>query len=173
MIARVCVCARLCGLRGFVRIRQAFGIIFVIDCSLSAPFDRIRDILHETMHNKHVRGKPLLIVANKQDLDESIDVIDLTYFFRVDELCNVLGTPCLIVPSGKFDHADLDKGFGWLLDNVVDNYKALKNRMRFNVLSPIKRFRRQRTSLPMRVSLECIRNGCFEAKRLVEWPFYV
>lgn len=104
------------------------------------------------MHNKHIRGKPLLIVANKQDLDESLDVIDITYFFRVDELCNLLGTPCLIVPCGQFDHAELSNGFAWLIDNVAENYKTLKNRMRFNVLSsPIKRFRRQRTSVPRKV----------------------
>lgn len=117
------------------------------------------------MHNKHVRGKPLLIVANKQDLDESIDVIDITYFFRIDELCNMLGTPCLIVPCGKFDHTDLSNGVGWLVDNVVENYKTLKNRMRFNVLSsPIKRFRRQRTSLPHKVEPFSIAIGTFVPK---------
>lgn len=106
------------------------------------------------MHNKYIRGKPLLIVANKQDLDQSIDVVDITYFFRIDELCNLLGTPCWIITSGAVDRTDLNNGIEWLVDTIVDNYKSLKNRIRFNGLltTPIKRFRRERTSLPKKVS---------------------
>lgn len=128
--------------------------MFVIDCSLDAPFEKMRDVLHKLMHNRHIRGKPLLIVANKQDLDHSIDVVDITYFFRIDELCNLLGTPCRIVTSGAADRSDLHTGMGWLVDAVFDNYKSLKNRIRFNgMFSPIKRFRRERTSLPKKVCL--------------------
>ncbi|XP_031625813.1 ADP-ribosylation factor 1-like isoform X2 [Contarinia nasturtii] len=129
---------------------DAFGIIFVIDCSLQAPFDKMREILQNLMHNKFIRGKPLLIVANKQDLDQSIDVVDITYFFRIDELCNLLGTPCNIVTSSIADRSDLQIGMEWLVDTIVDNYKSLKNRNRFNGLltTPIKRFKRERTSLP-------------------------
>lgn len=92
----------------------------------------------------------MLIVANKQDLDQSIDVIDITYFFNINELCNQLQTPCWIIPSGELNRTDLGEGMEWLLDNIIDNYKTLKNRMRFNGLlqSPITRFKRQRTSLP-------------------------
>lgn len=129
-------------------------MIFVIDCSLEAPFEKMRDVLHNVMHNKHIRGKPLLIVANKQDLQQSIDVVDITYFFRIDEICNLLETPCWIVPSGASDRTDLQSGMEWLVDTIVENYKTIKNRIRFNdsILSPIKRFRRDRTSLPRKVS---------------------
>lgn len=125
----------------------------MIDCSLQAPFEKMRDILHKLMHNRHIRGKPLLIVANKQDLDQSIDVIDITYFFRIDELCNLLGTPCWIITSGAADRSELQIGMEWMVDTIVDNYKSLKNRIRFNGLltTPIKRFRRERTSLPKKV----------------------
>lgn len=95
----------------------------------------------------------MLIVANKQDLDQSIDVIDITYFFNINELCNELETPCLIIPSGQLNRIELDDGMEWLIDNIMENYKTLKNRMRFNGLrqSPINRFMRQRTSLPQNV----------------------
>lgn len=129
-------------------------MIFVIDCSLQAPFDKMRDVLHKVMHNKHIRGKPLLIVANKQDLDQSIDVVDITYFFRVDEICNSIETPCWFIASGASDRTDLHNGMEWLVETIVDNYKTIKNRMKFNdsILSPFKRFRRERTSLPKKVS---------------------
>ncbi|XP_055306443.1 ADP-ribosylation factor-like protein 13B [Sitodiplosis mosellana] len=106
------------------------------------------------MHSRHIRGKPLLIVANKQDLDQSIDVVDITLFFRIDELCNLLRTPCWIITSGAPDRSDLHNGMEWMVDTIVDNYKSLKNRIRFNGLltTPIKRFRRERTSLPKKVA---------------------
>lgn len=135
-------------------------MIFVIDCSLQAPFDKMRDVLHAVMHNKHIRGKPLLIVANKQDIQQSIDVVDITYFFRIGELCNLLGTPCWIVTSGAADRSELHNGTEWLVDTIVENYKTLKNRMRFNDLltTPLlKRFKRERTSLPRKVH-ESIQN---------------
>lgn len=113
----------------------------------------MREVLHKLMHNKYVRGKPLLIVANKQDLDQSIDVVDITYFFRIDEICNRLGTPCWIITSGAADRSELQNGMDWLIDTIVNNYKSLKNRRRFNDLltTPLKRFKRERTSLPKKV----------------------
>lgn len=120
--------------------------MFVIDCSLQAPFEMMRDILHKLMHNRHIRGKPLLIVANKQDLEQSIDVIDITYFFRIDELCNRLGTPCQIIASGGEDRTDLHNGIEWLTDRIVENHKSLENRIRFNdtFTSPVKHFKGDR-----------------------------
>lgn len=143
---------------------QAFGVIFVIDCSLDAPFESVREILNQTMYDKDIRGKPLLIVANKQDLDESIDVVDITYFFRIDEICNLVSSPCLIITSGKNDRSDLKDGIDWLTENIIDNYKNLKNRMKFNgLMSPIKRFQRQRTSLPRHVCTHYMSNGVFKS----------
>lgn len=148
---------------------QTFGIIFVIDCSLQAPFDMMRDVLHKLMHNKHIQGKPLLIVANKQDIDQSIDVVDITYFFRIDEICNLLGTPCWIITSGTADRVDLQNGMDWLIDTIVSNYKSLKNRRRFNDLltTPIKRIRRERTSLPKKVRKFLFKNVPHNSKILI------
>lgn len=109
-------------------------------------------MLHQTLFNKHIRGKPLLIVANKQDIDQSIDIVDITYFFRINEICNQLDTPYLIVTSSMIERIDLKIGMDWLVDNIIENYKTIKNRMRFNgIMSPLNRFRRQRTSMPKQV----------------------
>lgn len=132
---------------------QIYGVVYVIDCSIESPFELMRDILHKTMNHKHIRGKPLLIVANKQDMNDSIDVVDITYFFRIDEMCNLLSTPCLIVTSGENCRNDLTFGMEWIVGHISDNYKMLRNRIRFNrlLVSPVKRFSRQRTSLPQKV----------------------
>lgn len=126
----------------------------MIDCALQAPFAVMRDVLHKTMIHKHIRGKPLLIIANKQDIDDSIDIVDITYFFQVDEMCNKLGSPCLMISSGENSRSELNYGLEWIVTNILENYKAYKNRIRFNCLpsTPIKKIDRLRTSLTQKVS---------------------
>lgn len=134
---------------------QAHGIIYVIDCSKDAPLQLMRELLQSLMSHKNVRQKPLLIVANKQDLDESLDLVDITYYFHIDELANLLGTPSFIATCGYRNQHDLFIGIEWLVDYIVTNMHALTNRMQFNrsVLSPIiGRIRRQMTSVPRKVS---------------------
>lgn len=115
----------------------------------------MRDILHKLMHNRYIRGKPLLIVANKQDLEQSIDVIDITYFFRIDELCNRLGTPCRIIASGEAERIDLQNGMEWLIDKIIENHKSLENRIRFNdtFTSPVKQFKGDRKTILKKVCI--------------------
>lgn len=122
----------------------------MIDCSPNAPFDLMRDILHHMMSHKNIRGKPLLIIANKQDVENAIDVVDITYYFHIDEMCNLFSTPCYIITSGASSHDELSDGMEWLVKHIVDHYNELKNRIRFNRLftSPMRRLSRQRTSIP-------------------------
>lgn len=113
----------------------------------------MRDVLHKTMSHKHIRGKPLLIIANKQDIIDSIDVVDITYFFEIDEMCNKLGSPCLIITSGENSRSELSFGIKWIVRQILTNYKTIKNRMRFNCLplTPLKKINRLRTSFTQKV----------------------
>lgn len=126
----------------------------MIDCALQAPFELMRDVLQRTMSHKHIRGKPLLIIANKQDINDSIDVVDITYFFQIDEICNKIGSPCLIITSGETLRNELSYGMEWIVTHILENYKTIKNRIRFNCLpsTPGKRFNRLRTSFTQKVS---------------------
>lgn len=110
----------------------------------------MRDILHQMMSHKNIRGKPLLIIANKQDMEDAIDVVDITYYFHIDEMSNLMGTPCYIIKSGMSSREELIEGMEWLVSHIVEHYKELKNRIRFNRLfiTPIRRLSRQRTSIP-------------------------
>lgn len=96
----------------------------------------------------------MLIIGNKQDINDSIDVVDITYFFQIDEMCNKLGSPCLIITSGENSRSELSYGIEWIVRHVLNNYKTIQNRMRFNCLplTPIKRFNRLRTSFSQKVS---------------------
>lgn len=115
----------------------------------------MRELLQIMMRHKHVRQKPLLIVANKQDLSDSLDLVDITYYFHIDEIANLLGTPSFIATCGHSNHSDLFIGIEWLVGYIVANFHVLTNRIRFNrsILSPVVKLKRQMTSRPRKVSM--------------------
>lgn len=140
----------------FLRINlQAHGIVYVIDGDKNASFDLMRDQLQMMMRHKHVRQKPLLIVVNKQDLSESLDLVDITYYFHIGEMANLLGTPTFIAACGQGNYNDLFVGVEWLSNFIVANWHVLTNRIRFNrsILSPVVKLKRQMTSTPRKVSI--------------------
>ena len=46
---------------------EIYGVVFVVDSSEPERFDECRESLATLLSHPHVRGKPLLLLANKQD----------------------------------------------------------------------------------------------------------
>ena len=46
---------------------QSHGVIYVLDASDQDRLEESRQLLRQTLMNEHLRGKPLLLLANKQD----------------------------------------------------------------------------------------------------------
>ena len=46
---------------------QTHGIIFVLDASNQDRMDEAKEVLLNTLKDERMRGKPLLLLANKQD----------------------------------------------------------------------------------------------------------
>lgn len=51
---------------------QASGIIFVVDACSQTRLPEAREALNEVLEHERMKGKPLLILANKQDCDNAI-----------------------------------------------------------------------------------------------------
>lgn len=52
---------------------QIHGVIFVVDSGSADRLDEAREVFSAIAHHEKIKGKPMLIFANKQDLDEAID----------------------------------------------------------------------------------------------------
>lgn len=52
---------------------QVHGVIFVVDSGSADRLDEAKEEFAAIAQHEKVKGKPLLIFANKQDLDEVID----------------------------------------------------------------------------------------------------
>lgn len=76
-------------------------------------------------------GKPILIVANKQDCKDFVDIIDIQRVFSIEKLANKTRTPTLICSSGMNQRNELLDGVEWLIKLILDNIKIIRNRIKF------------------------------------------
>ena len=67
-------------------VRKSDAMIFVIDSSDSTRFDEARVELDSILSSAESHGIPLLILANKQDLDKSVPTIELARKLDLDSL---------------------------------------------------------------------------------------
>ena len=52
---------------------QIHGVIFVVDSGSPDRLDEAKEVFSDVVQHEKIKGKPLLIFANKQDLEESVD----------------------------------------------------------------------------------------------------
>lgn len=61
----------------YVHTMQAYGCIFMVDAAALDRFDEVKDSLIGILQDEKMKGKPVLIFANKQDLGGAIADISL------------------------------------------------------------------------------------------------
>ncbi|XP_071050640.1 uncharacterized protein [Onthophagus taurus] len=123
---------------------DAHGIIFVIDSSDFTRLREVKEILSNVLLHEKISGKPVLILANKQDNENAIDEIDLIEMLQLEELVNQQKCPTLVETCSatmpysskssklsKLQHLDpgIRKGFNWLMNCVIREYKNLDERV--------------------------------------------
>ncbi|XP_062915880.1 ADP-ribosylation factor-like protein 13B [Mobula hypostoma] len=112
------------------------GLIFIIDSSDTKRMDEARKTLSEVMNHEKVSGKPVLILANKQDKAEALPEFDIIEQMSLGKLANENKSVCHIEPcSATLDYAEkrLDKtilkGLRWLLRAIAKDYTSLCKRV--------------------------------------------
>lgn len=115
---------------------EAYGVIFVIDCSNLQNIDEAKIILHNLFIHPYLEGKCFLIIGNKQDLPNAIDYVDLCYFLNLEVVVNETHNPCrldvtgLWKPEQIFD-SNLDKSILWLIQSIKKRMKIIKNVIKY------------------------------------------
>lgn len=66
--------------------QNADAVIFVIDSNDHERLGEAREVLHKVMSNDLLRDVVLLVLANKQDLPNSIDAVKLGHHLNLQEL---------------------------------------------------------------------------------------
>ncbi|CAF4967839.1 unnamed protein product, partial [Rotaria sp. Silwood1] len=110
---------------------QIHGLIFVIDASEKKRIKENKNTLDELLDNDKLRDKPILILANKQDLrgalndedeiKEKLDIENLKIKHKI-ELCTA-------IPNKDKGEDSIRVGFSWLIKTIEENYTDINSRV--------------------------------------------
>ncbi|XP_076175421.1 ADP-ribosylation factor-like protein 13B [Ptiloglossa arizonensis] len=114
------------------------GLIYVVDASDISRLTENKVVFGELISHECISGKPLLLLANKQDISGAIDELDLVENLDVERAANTMKCPTRVeicsCTGGESHSRDttigIKNGYKWLLDTVVKNYSVLNNRVK-------------------------------------------
>ncbi|XP_051878261.1 ADP-ribosylation factor-like protein 13B [Pristis pectinata] len=119
------------------------GLIFIIDSTDVKRMEEAGKVLSEVMKHEKMSGKPVLILANKQDKAEALPELDIIEQMSLGKLANENKSICHIEPcSATLDYAEkkLDKtilkGLRWLLRAIAKDYTSLCTRVLHDTVLP-------------------------------------
>ncbi|CBH15551.1 ADP-ribosylation factor, putative [Trypanosoma equiperdum] len=98
------------------------GFMFVIDSAADdAVVEESLNALRTVAQHKHVRGKPVLVLANKKDLKSSRGV-EIVSEGLLEELFGDVSLYHLVPSCGIEEDPELEKGVDWLLTKIQKEY---------------------------------------------------
>lgn len=130
---------------------EVHGVIFVIDSSDYSRLDECKIVLEEVLSHDKISGKPVLVLANKQDKTGALDDIDVVEKLNIEPLVNKYRCPTLVEsytaqPQDKSKKSKIDpglrKGYQWLLNYIVRRYGDINLRVQTDIHSEMERRKR-------------------------------
>ncbi|CAM4421561.1 unnamed protein product [Eretmochelys imbricata] len=114
---------------------EAYGIIFVVDSSDTERMEETKEIVTEVLRHPRISGKPILVLANKQDREGALAEADVIECLSLEKLVNEHKCLCQIEPCsavmgyGKKIDKSIRKGLYWLLHTIAKDFDALNERV--------------------------------------------
>ncbi|KAL1766343.1 ADP-ribosylation factor 13A [Sigmodon hispidus] len=107
---------------------DAQGLVFVVDSSDLSRIQEVKIILTRLMFDKRLSGKPILILANKQDKKDALLPCDIIEYLLLERLVNETKSMCRVEPCStvknlqKRHQQPIIIGLRWLLAAIGDQY---------------------------------------------------
>lgn len=114
---------------------ESYGVVFVVDSSDVQRIQETRDTVAEVLRHPRIAGKPVLVLANKQDRDGALAEADIIETLSLEKLVNENKCLCQIEPCsavlgyGKKVDKSIKNGLNWLLNNIAKDYEAISERV--------------------------------------------
>ncbi|CAF1574488.1 unnamed protein product [Rotaria magnacalcarata] len=122
---------------------DAYGFVYVLDSSEENRLGENRDVLKKLLQEEKVKGKPILILANKQDKADALDKNTILEDLKIERLVNENQTLCRVElctakslsRNGKNSKIDesIRHGFDWLIKVVYEHFDTLNRRVEQDV----------------------------------------
>ncbi|XP_055980107.1 ADP-ribosylation factor-like protein 13A [Sorex fumeus] len=110
---------------------QAHGLVFVLDSSDLGRMQEAKIILTRLLSDKRVAGKPMLLLANKQDKKGALLPHDIIEYLLLESLVNENKSICRVESCSairilqKRNHQHIIESLRWLLAAIGDKYENL------------------------------------------------
>ncbi|XDV26339.1 hypothetical protein PO909_030085 [Leuciscus waleckii] len=114
---------------------ESYGVVFVVDSSDVQRIQETRDTMAEVLRHPRIAGKPVLVLANKQDQDGALAEADIIKTLSLEKIVNETKCLCQIEPCsavlgyGKKVDKSIKNGLNWLLNNIAKDYEAISERV--------------------------------------------
>ncbi|XP_052010713.1 ADP-ribosylation factor-like protein 13A [Xyrauchen texanus] len=122
---------------------EAHGIIYVLDASDRQRLKEVKDALVDLLKHPRVAGKPLLVLANKQDKMNALLGNELIEILALEKLVNQSRSLCHIEPCSasmdlrRWSDRKTLRGLRWLLRAVCLDYPDICARVMRDGRRPI------------------------------------
>ncbi|EFJ27750.1 ARF-like GTPase [Selaginella moellendorffii] len=94
---------------------EAHAIVFVVDAANHARFDDAKSALEKALRHKDLQDAPLLIFANKQDVQGAVTAEELTTFLDLKEIDE---RPSFVKEISAYDGTGIRDGVMWLVEEM-------------------------------------------------------
>ncbi|XP_007101684.1 ADP-ribosylation factor-like protein 13B isoform X1 [Physeter macrocephalus] len=114
---------------------ESYGVIFVVDSSDEERMEETKETMSEVIRHPRISGKPILVLANKQDKEGALGEADVIECLSLEKLVNEHKCLCQIEPCsavlgyGKKIDKSIKKGLYWLLHIIARDFDALNERI--------------------------------------------
>ncbi|XP_037552588.1 ADP-ribosylation factor-like protein 13B isoform X2 [Nematolebias whitei] len=114
---------------------ESHGVVFVVDSSDVQRIQETRETMAEVLRHPRIAGKPVLVLANKQDQEGALAEADIIENLSLEKIVNENKCLCQIEPCsavigyGKKVDKSIKKGLKWLLSNIAKDYEAIAERV--------------------------------------------
>ncbi|XP_072477769.1 ADP-ribosylation factor-like protein 13B isoform X2 [Notamacropus eugenii] len=114
---------------------ESHGVIFVVDSSDEKRMDEARETIAEVLNHPSISGKPILVLANKQDKKGALAETDLIDCLSLEKLVNEKKCLChiercsAVLGFGKKMDKSIKNGLWWLLCSIAKDFDALNDRV--------------------------------------------
>ncbi|XP_064618297.1 ADP-ribosylation factor-like protein 13B isoform X2 [Liolophura sinensis] len=115
---------------------EVYGVVYLVDASDSSRIEESTAVFKELLEDPKVTQKPVLVLANKQDVDGALDEMDICDQMRLEEVVNTNKCPCrvemcsAIKGTGRKKDSRIKEGLQWLCDMIDLDFGRLNARVR-------------------------------------------
>ncbi|KAL2550389.1 GTP-binding protein 1 [Forsythia ovata] len=92
---------------------EAHAVVYVVDAACLSRFEDSKSALEKVLRHEDLQGAPLLILANKQDLEEAVSADELARYLDLKKLDESLYT---FQGVSAFDGLGIKESINWLID---------------------------------------------------------